>query len=138
MVELIIAFSLLAAIASALFIGFQNYLHYQQHTRSIQDMMVILETSQTNARLSVGGTAHGVKIETSRLTQYPGTTYTSGAPENIETDFDNFTITPNLTGGTDELVFTALSGLPTATGTVSVTGLGYTTDIEVTRAGIVQ
>lgn len=138
MVELLVVFALLVAIVAGLFTGFQNYLHYQQHAKAIQDMSTILETAQTNARLSVGGTAHGVKVETNSLIRFSGTVYNSGDPENVETNFANFTLTPNLSGGADEIVFTALSGLPSATGTITVTGVGYTTNIEVTQGGVVQ
>lgn len=138
MVELLVVFGLLAAIVAVLFSGFQSYLHFQQHSQATQDMRTVLETAQTNARLSVGGTAHGVKINTNSLVRFAGTTFNSGDPENVETNFANFTLTPNLSDGGDVIVFTALSGLPSATGTISADGLGSITDIEVTRGGVVQ
>ncbi len=140
LVEIVIVIGFLLIAAGLLFSGFREYMAYQQYNQAMNEVKFLVQESQTAARLSVGGVAHGVKIETTQLTQFVGTTYSAVDPTNQVITFDTITMNPNLSGGTDEIVFTSLSGLPSATGTIDVSGISYsqTDSLRVSAGGVVQ
>lgn len=138
--EILIVVTLLGIIAAMLLSGFRNYTAYQQYTQAIRNVQALVQESQTNARLSVGGTAHGIKIQTNSITQFVGDTYTLTDPANRVTELTTIELTPSLSGGVDEIVFGSLSGYPSAVGDIDIAGTSYSaaTSIEVTAGGVVQ
>ena len=139
-VEIVVVIGLLLIVSGLLFSGFREYMAFQQHSQAMNEVKLLIQESQTAARLSVGGVAHGIKIEASQLTPFVGDTYNSSDPDNQVTTFNTVTLTPYLSGGTDEIIFTILSGYPSATGTIDVSGTSYnyTDSLEVRAGGVVQ
>ena len=119
--------------------GFRNFSAYQQFSQSVREVKLVLQESQTAARLSVGGTTHGVYIATSSITQFTGAVYDSTDTSNQVISIPGVTLDPVIGGG-DEIVFTELNGLPSVTGSITVTGLVYnaSTSITINAAGVVE
>jgi hypothetical protein len=81
-----------------------------------------------------------VKVLNGSIVVFPGTTYSALNSANKTTTFTNVTLTPAFVGGGTEINFANLTGLPSATGTIQIIGIGHTatTTIEITAAGGIQ
>ncbi len=140
LIEMLITLSLLALVATLSIIGFQNFARFQQYNQAVSDVTFVLEQARLSARSAVADESHGVKLDTASLTEFTGSTFVGGDPDNIVHTYGLITLQHGLTGGADEIVFQKLTGLPSATGTVTVVGAIFTasTTIEITGAGVVQ
>jgi prepilin-type N-terminal cleavage/methylation domain-containing protein len=140
LVEIIVVLSLLAVIAVFAMIGFRNYAHFQQYNQAVSEVTFILNQVHLRARSAEQDTDHGIKFSTTGVTEFVGSTYVAGDPDNVVTNFNNVSIQHDLSGGTDEIIFAKLTGLPSATGTVTVEGVDFaaSTTLEVTGAGVIQ
>lgn len=140
LVEVIVVFGILVLMVSTAIIGFQNYARYQSFDQAVAGVKATLADTKIRARSSEGGQGHGLKIFTSSIVVFPGTTYSAGNSSNETYTFDAATLTPTLTGGNDEIIFSNLTGLPSATGTILMTGVTYTATrtVEITGTGVIQ
>ena len=140
LIEIIIIISLLAIIAVIVLTGFQNFARFEQYNQAVADVQYVLRQARLDARSAVGDVAHGVKFGTNDITRFAGVAYSASDPDNIITSYQHVTLTPELTGGTDEIVFSILTGLPSATGTIMIEGLNFdsSSTIAVTEAGVIQ
>lgn len=140
LVELLIVITILAIVFTFLLTGFRDFARFQEYTQAVSDVTFQLQQAQTNARSAINDTAHGVHIDADSITLFSGTTYNTSDPNNEVITYDNVVFTTNLSGGSDTIVFTELTGLAQATGTVSITGTSHTatTQVTVTTAGIIE
>lgn len=140
LVELLVVLSLLVVITVLVVIGFQNYARYQEYDQTVAGISAILNDARTQARASELGVAHGVKINSGSLVTFVGSTYSAGDTKNVTSLFNNVTITPTLSGGATSVVFNSLTGIPTATGTVTIIGKNHvaTTTITISNTGVIQ
>lgn len=139
-IELLVVISIFVIILTFLVIGFQNFSRFQQYNQAVSDVEFLLKQARVDARSAVADEAHGVKFQSNSITRFIGTTYSAVDPDNEVTTYPQVTITPNLTGGVDEIVFSRLTGLPSATGTILVEGVAFTssTTITVTDSGVIE
>lgn len=139
-IEILIVISLIAAIAGFAIAGFQNFAIYQQYNEAVGNVKSTLNQSRVSARSAIDDQTHGIKFSSNSLTQYIGDTYTAGNPTNEVVTYNLVTIQVDLTGGVDEIVFSKLSGLPSATGTVIVSGNKFSasTTIKISDSGVIQ
>ena len=140
LIELIITIGIMAIIVGITVVGFQNFANYKRYDAAVATLKTSLFDARTAARSSVQGEPHGVKIGTNSITTFVGNTYSAADPDNVTITFSEITFTDSLTGGTDEITFTELKGLPSATGTIEVYGTFHnaTTTITITSAGVIQ
>lgn len=140
LVELLIVVSLIALISGFLVIGFQNFASYQQYKQAVGDVEFSLNQSKVKARSAVSDSKHGIKFANDRITKFVGSTYSVSSPTNEVIIYSLVTLQANLTGGVDEIIFNKLSGLPSATGTIVISGTIFSasTTIEVTDSGVIQ
>lgn len=138
--ELLVVFAIIAILVSVTVAAFQNFSNYKRYDYAVATIETALLDTKNAARNSVAGEVHGVKIETNTITVFSGDTYSAIDPNNQVTTFSDITFIPTLTGGTDEIIFSKLNGLPSATGTIEVVGNLHnaTTTISVTNAGVIQ
>lgn len=131
---------ILLIIAAILMVGFQNFASFQQYNQAVGDVQFVLDQTRMNARNAVADSAHGVAFFSDSISQFVGNTYTAGDPQNSESTYSLITITTDLAGGVDEVVFEKLTGLPSATGTVTVTGTNFaaSTTLTISEAGIIE
>lgn len=139
-VELLVAFAVIAIVTGLLLSGFRNYARYQEYNQAVSTVRAVLYDARMQARGSEGGVARGVKVLPTSLVVYPGTSYSAGNSANQNTILSNVTLSTNFTGGVTELSFSNLTGLPSATGTIMIVGTNHTatTTIEITAGGGIQ
>lgn len=140
LVETLVVLAILVTILGFAVIGFQNYANYQRFNSVTTDVRTALTDARGDARNAVAAEPHGIKVESTSFTVFTGDTYSVSDPDNEVTSFNNVIFYTNLTGGTDEIIFDQLTGLPSATGTITIVGTQYisTTTIEVTGTGVIQ
>lgn len=139
-VELLVVVALFGIVATISIVGFQNFARFQQYNQAVSEVVAMLTQARMNARSAVADESHGIKFAPSTLTQFVGDTFVVGDPRNIVATYGSVTFTYALTNGVDEVVFQKLTGLPSATGTITVSGTAFTdaTVIEITGTGVVQ
>ncbi|MEK7639249.1 MAG: type II secretion system protein [Patescibacteria group bacterium] len=140
LVELIVGMAVLGIIIGFSVSGFQNFANYQQFDQAVAGVSATLRQAQNDARTADGDAEKGIKILSNSVVTFVGSTYTAGNATNITTTFSAVTLTPALSGGVDEIVFTRLTGAPSAVGTVTIvsTKTGNSAVVEVTTAGVIQ
>lgn len=140
LVELLFTITLLAILFGMVVMGFQDYARYQQYNQGVNSVAVVLNQARVNARSAVDDSAHGVKFGAGSITRFTGDTYVALDPNNVVVSYSEVIFTPELTGGTDEIVFERLTGLPSATGTVLVSGVQYpaSSTITISETGIIE
>lgn len=140
LLEILIALGLTAIIAGFIISGFQNYSRFQTYEYAVGTVKIAFEESRANAARAVAGSDHGIKIGSTTLTLFEGDTYSGSNPTNVVIDITGAYLTHTLSSGSDEIVFSTLTGLPSATGTVTVQGIIYqaSTTIEIEATGAIQ
>lgn len=140
LVEILVVLAIFAVLAGITIAGFQNYARYQNFDQEVVAVQATIADTKVQARSSENGEAHGVKVASNSITVFSGDAYNAIDPDNVTYTFDAITLTPSLTGGTDEIIFANLTGLPSATGTILMDGTYYsaTRTVEVTGTGVIQ
>ena len=140
LVELLLVVSIFLLIVTFSVIGFKNFAGFQQYNQALNNVEFILNETRLNARSADSDSSHGVKFSASTITQFVGDTYSAVDPTNVVTSYQLVTFSTDFSGGVDEIIFKKLTGLPSATGTIEVSGVTFTavTEVEVTDTGIVQ
>jgi len=140
LIELLVVIAFMAVIIAILMTGFRDYARFQQYNQAVSEVQFVLNQARTLARSADADASHGVKFTGNSITQFTGDAYVASDPENVTTTYPLVTLTPDLTGSVDEIVFTKLTGLPTATGTILIEGSQYdaSTTVTITGVGVVQ
>ena len=140
LLEILVIIAILGMIFALAVTGFRNFASFQQYNQAVSDATFILNQTRSDARSAVSDESHGIKIGATSLTRFTGDTFSAVDPTNVTTDYNLVTFTTDLTGGTDEIIFNKLTGLPSATGTITVVGVAFeaSTTVEITAAGVVQ
>jgi prepilin-type N-terminal cleavage/methylation domain-containing protein len=140
LIELIVSMAVLAVIVGFIVVAFQNYANYQRFNTASSLLKTTLLNTRADARNSVSGQPHGIKISNNSITTFVGNTYNATNPNNQVISFNEVTFTPDLSAGTDEIIFAQLSGLPSATGTITIAGSVYaaSSTATITASGVIQ
>jgi prepilin-type N-terminal cleavage/methylation domain-containing protein len=140
LVEILVVITIIVIIAAVSMVGFRNYASFQQFNQAASDVQFVIAKAQQQARSAEGDTSHGIKFTPTSTTAFRGVAFVFSHPQNVLFEHRLVTLQYDLTGGTDVLVFSRLTGLPSATGTVTVVGTRYaaTTTIEITATGVIQ
>ncbi len=140
MTEVLVVVAIIAILVGFAIVGFRNYAAFQQFNQAVSEVTFALNQTRMNARAAEQDESHGVKFTTTGLTQFVGSTYVAGAPQNVTTTYQLVTLQYDLTDAADVIVFNKLTGLPSATGTVIVEGTDFnaSTTITITETGVIQ
>jgi prepilin-type N-terminal cleavage/methylation domain-containing protein len=140
LVEILAVITLITVLSGLLTVGFRDYARYQQYQQAVSNVEANLKLAHAESRGAVNDQPHGVKISGGTLTRFVGDSYVVGDPSNVTITYSEVVFIPNLTGGTDEILFDILTGLPSATGTVLVEGVKFSasTTFTITNTGVIQ
>lgn len=124
-----------------IFSSFVDYGRYQALKAEANNLkLTITETRQKT--LSAETTSrYGIYFATSSVVVFEGNNYTGNNPTNATTSFSGYTITTNFPGTTSkQIVFTRLTGEPSATGTVSIVQnqTNTTSTINIGASGLIE
>lgn len=140
LIEVLLVIAFLAFVAGLVIYGFQNFAQFQQFNQGVSDVGFKLGQARTDARSAVNDESHGVYVTPTTVTAFQGDTYSAIDPLNDVSTYSLITISHSFSDGSDEIVFNKLTGLPSATGTITVTGVQFSasTTFTVTETGVVQ
>jgi prepilin-type N-terminal cleavage/methylation domain-containing protein len=140
LVELLVVFAIMAVIATFAIVGIRDYARFQQYDATVATVKSTFAAASSKARAAELDQAYGVKVLPTSLVVFYGSIYNGAAATNETIDTNGVIIYTDLAGGTDEIVFNKLSGLPNATGTIDIVGLEHvaTTTLTITAAGVIQ
>ncbi len=139
-VELLVVMAIISTIAALTFFGFTNYSRYQRYDQSVGSTKATIIDARVRARSSEAGNGQGIKVFSNSIVVFKGSSYSAVATTNRTTNITGAVLTPTFSNGTNEIIFSNLTGLPTATGTILIesTEFDASTTIEITAAGVIQ
>lgn len=140
-VEILVVLGILAIFASMSASTFMSIRNTQSLKVASQDVWLALRSARSVTLASENDTVYGVRIEITRAIRFQGSTYVAGASTNVVYDFSNgVTATTSLSGGTQNIVFTRLTGDAQATGTISLVEphSGATSSVVVRQSGLID
>ncbi|MES3031414.1 MAG: prepilin-type N-terminal cleavage/methylation domain-containing protein [Patescibacteria group bacterium] len=121
MLEIMITVAIVAVIAGIVAYSFGTLRARKQLEITVDSIGSKLEEAKANALAGKGGTSFGIVFASTTYTYFRGTTYSSSDPANVVYNLaSNLEITRTLSGGGSQILFARLTGLPSATGTLSV------------------
>lgn len=140
LVELIVVMAIMSIIAGFTFFGFKNYSNYERYKQSVGSVKTTLINGRVQARSSETGNGQGIKVLPTSIVVFKGSTYNAGATTNVTTSINGAVLTPTFSNGINEIIFSNLTGLPTATGTILIqsTEFSASTSVEITATGVIQ
>jgi type II secretory pathway pseudopilin PulG len=139
--EILLAIAIVGIITTLVSPGFAKIKKIQVLKSMAEEIVSAVEEARSLTLSSVNSSSYGVHFETNKVIIFTGTSFSSGAPGNKILDL----ISPvsisniNLSNSDSDMYFYRLSGLPNATGTVtlSVSGLSPKT-ITISTSGSVS
>jgi len=140
LVELLVVLTIMSIIGAFAITGFKDYARFQQYDASVATVKSTFIDARVRARSAELDQSYGVKILTNSLVVFRGSTYSAGASTNETVTLTGVTLSRSLSGGTDQIVFNKLTGLPNVTGTITIVGSEHvaTTTLTITAAGVIQ
>lgn len=123
--------SIIAATSMPLFVTYQN--QNEIHLKG-QEITSMLRRAQLYARTSNDNSEWSVAIQSGAATLYKGTTYATRDVSLDETTVLPASITPS---GLSAVTFSKLTGIPTATGSITLSSDSHTRTISLNSVGMV-
>lgn len=143
LLEIMIGVAIVAITIVLVVYSFYGVKNSQSLKNGLGDMVSSINKARSMAFASVNSTAYGIRFESNRVIIFSGTTYTSGASGNeiisISTPASITNVTLAGTSGTSgDFYFNRLTGVPSKTGTVTITSGSITKTITIGATGIVS
>lgn len=120
LVEIIVVVAILAVMTSILVTGLVNYAVKQRFDSVVGDVRDGVVKVRQDTLGSVRDSQYGVHVSSTAVVFFEGSSFIDGAGSNITIDLPSSVIaTPVFSNGLQHATFTRLTGLPSATGTIS-------------------
>lgn len=119
LIEILVSIAIVLLIMLVSVVTFKSIRDNQALKVATQDVGNALRDSRGHTLGSKGDTVYGVHIDEDAVVLFTGTTYSSTSPDNVTIPFSyGIRATSSLAGNTTEVLFSRLTGLPSATGTI--------------------
>ncbi|MES2966980.1 MAG: type II secretion system protein [Patescibacteria group bacterium] len=140
LIELLFTISLIAIVSTFVFTAFVEYGNQQVFQSAVVEVASVIKETRQKTLSSETTTQFGVYFAADHLVVFEGSVYNPASITNQIKTLPGVTITPVLTGGVSEFVFTRLTGEPTATGVVTITDnrSGSTEEITILSSGLIE
>ncbi len=139
-IETLIVVAILALISSGIFLSFRTATTRDTLEKSSQNALSVFSKARFDAINGKDGVPYGVRIASSTLTIFSGTSYSAGSAGNSVTDLGAVTIDQvSLSGGGYDVPFSLLTGTTSKTGTFRMTSAASTTKtFTIYKTGVVE
>jgi prepilin-type N-terminal cleavage/methylation domain-containing protein len=125
LIEVLVVIAIVLILLAVSIEGFRTFAVGAGGDASARRVLKTLEEAHARTLSSDGDTQYGVHFETDSATLFVGSAYVSGAGGNEVSTLHRAEISAvSLTGGVDDVVFSRIRGIPSATGTVTITQTG--------------
>ncbi|HJN62670.1 MAG TPA: prepilin-type N-terminal cleavage/methylation domain-containing protein [Candidatus Paceibacterota bacterium] len=143
LIEIIIAFVILAVLATVIFGVFRTFDESQALSRDVSNVVSIVERARQLTLFSKDSSKYGVHFASDEVVLFKGGSYYSSNPDNIVTKLHSkiFIQDINLNGGVSDLVFERLSGETEQNGTITLqskTDSSKTKTLTIEKTGLVR
>lgn len=139
LVELLIVMAIIAIVASAIMSGFMSYGVAQELQVVKAESTTLVREARQRTIASETDTQFGVHVATSTITVFEGANFTTGVVRSEFTSQGTL-FASTFSDGSNEIVFSRLTGLPSATGTIMLTQTrsNDTITLEILDNGMIQ
>jgi len=140
-VELLVVMAIMTALAAIIFTSFRNYALRQSLSSFSSQLRNDFIESRHKTVASFDGTSYGIWIGTTSLALFASSTYTPGDPTLEYRLYDTgVTATSSLSDGSGLVYFSRITGVPSATGTISIIEnlTGASTTITIYGTGLID
>lgn len=140
-VEVVIVLAIFAGLVTVTATTFTSIRNTQSLKVASQDVWLALRSAKSATLSSENDMVYGVRIESGEAIRFAGSSYTAGTSTNVAYPFPGgVTATTSLSGGTQDIIFTRLTGETLATGTITLieSRSGATSSMRVTQTGLVE
>jgi prepilin-type N-terminal cleavage/methylation domain-containing protein len=135
LLEMLLTIALAAIVAGFTFSTGFDFLRTQNLDESANNMIETLRRAQIQALTQKNDSSFGVRILSDSYILFEGDSY---AARNLTED-ESFTFAANITpSGLDEVVFAKLTGIPSATGLVTLTLDSASVDLDINSHGKIE
>jgi prepilin-type N-terminal cleavage/methylation domain-containing protein len=139
--ELLIVVAVLGFVSTLTIVSLSSLTRANVLDSAAGDIISALSEARSRTLTSEGDTVHGIHFSTNAITRFTGGTYSAVDPTNVVLSLPpSVTLSSTaLTGGAVDVVFARLTGVASATGTVTIAKSSDATDtkiITITTAGI--
>jgi prepilin-type N-terminal cleavage/methylation domain-containing protein len=138
LIEIIVVVSIIALLIVVVALPLITFRKTQALENATNTTIAILNEARTRTLAAVGGTSYGVRIESTQVILFTGTSYSSGSSTNEITPLDSpATASASLSGGGSEIKFDRLSGTTSQSGTITLSisgGSSHTVTVSATGA----
>ncbi len=139
MVEILAVVAILGIIAIMSASVFQNMYTASVLRAGSDEVYRALTSARSETLAAKDDVVYGVHLGTSTVTRFVGPTYIpSASTNNVYTFPSDVTATGTLLQGGGDVIFTRLTGIPSASGVVYVRGTNGTTTITIHASGLVE
>lgn len=119
LIEVLVVMAIILIISTMVYLGFKDYADQQVFTGYVNEVALAMKEQRQKAIAGSNDVVHGVYVGTTSVVMFAGGTYMPGDVGNVALPYkDGIIATSSLSGGVWELVFSRLTGEPTATGTL--------------------
>lgn len=130
LIEIVIAVAILVALAGlGLIVGIDLYKSNVLGTE-LDNAVNVLQKARAEAQANIGGSPHGISLQSNRYVIFRGSSYAARDPLYDE----EILISPIITAtGSSEIVFSQLSGNANASGTITLTderGVSFVVSVD--------
>jgi prepilin-type N-terminal cleavage/methylation domain-containing protein len=141
LVEILVVLAILAIIAALSVSAFRNVYRSSAERVAREEIANAFKDARSNSLASKNDTIFGVRVSTSSVTRFIGSSYTQGAASNTVYEFEGgVTADGNLVASATDIVFARLTGYPSATGTIVVydSDLAGSSTITIGPTGLIE
>jgi type II secretory pathway pseudopilin PulG len=135
LIELLIVIGASIAIAALTIPVGVNFYTTQVLDETTSDALALFRRAREQAVFQKNDSAFGIKVFSGSYTIFQGSSYAS----RVQGEDENFTVAAGVTmGGIDEIVFAKRMGIPSTTGTVTITSGSNTRSLGINTQGKIE
>lgn len=139
-IELLVVLAIFGILAAFSYSSFVEYRDVQRSRTVVVDISSILKETKQRTLSSETDTQFGIHFSTSSLTIFEGAIYNPSLSSNRVHVFSGTDIKAQLSDSSSQIIFSRLTGVPSATGTIAIghKSLNSTTTLTVQGSGLVE
>jgi prepilin-type N-terminal cleavage/methylation domain-containing protein len=139
-IEILVVLAILGFLIMIVVPSFQTMRSNQILKSAVLDVVSALEKSKSQTLSSIDSSEYGVHFATDEVVIFKGQTFSSGDPNNEKVPLSSGVSVSaiNLTGGATDFYWNKLSGVPTKTGSVTVSTSSTSKIITISATGAVS
>lgn len=139
-VEILIVVAVIVAILAVVIPQFSQSRENQVLKNAVSDVLSNLDKARSETLASVDSSAYGVHFQSDKVIIFKGTVFSANDANNETTNIVSPASVSNVTlggvsGSTGDLYFNRLSGMPSKTGTITVSSPAFSKTITISATG---